>query len=257
MPRPARIDSTQNPRVAQWRALSTVQARTEQGVFLAEGPHLVEEALRGSLCPPRVVLVSDDHDGAMPSIPRGIEVVSLASRVFNAVCDSKSPQGIAAICALPEEGPVAGPGRWLIAEEVQDPGHAGTLVRICHAAGWSGVVLGPSSADPFGPKAVRASQGSVFHTPVTRGAVGEWVEKLRANGCRIVASVVAGGSDYRMLLQEAPANLALLVGGEARGLSAEVIDAADARATIPLPGGAESLSLPVAAGILVFACGGR
>ncbi len=257
MPRSARIDSTQNARVVQWRALSSVQGRAEQGLFLAEGPHLVEEALRGSLCPPRAVLVSDDHDGAMPSIPRGIEVVTLASRVFAAVCDAKTPQGIAAICALPAEGPATGPGRWLVAEEVQDPGHAGTLVRICHAAGWSGVVLGPSSADPFGPKAVRASQGSVFHAPVMRGAVGEWVEKLRAHGCRIVAGVVAGGSDYRTLLPETPANLALLVGSEARGLSPEVIDNADARVTIPLPGGAESLSLPVAAGILVFACGGR
>ncbi len=242
-----------NPRAAEWRSLARREGRATTGLFLAEGPHLVEEALRGELCRPVSILVSDDYGGEVPAATRNLEVVRLAPKVFEVISDAQTPQGIAVVCRMPaqEEVPPR-PGRWILAEEVQDPGHVGTLARTAHAAGWSGLVLGPLSADPYSPKAVRASQGAIFHVPAVRADITEWATELQHLGCRVVASVVRDGDDYRRAAGEGLSGLALLVGSEARGLSDDLAAMADARVTIPLPGGAESLSLPVAAGILVF-----
>jgi len=248
-----RVIGRDSDRVKEWRSLSRREGRMALRRFLAEGPHLVEEALRGERCRPVTLLVSHEYTGALPPGAQNVEVVSLSPKTFDLVSDAQAPQGIAAVCELPADDTVPPrPGRWILAEEVQDPGHVGTLIRTAHGAGWSGGVFGPASADPFSPKAVRASQGSIFHVPTVRAEIGEWVTELRHLGCRVVASVVRGGADYRGAAGEGLSGLALLLGGEARGLSPELAGMADAQVTIPLPGGAESLSLPVAAGILVF-----
>lgn len=234
-----------------WRRLATPTGRREVAAFVVEGEHGVEEALRAG-APIRALLTSRDDHPMLERAPAGTDRYVVSRAILEAVCDAQTPQPIAAIVGLPlrlRAEPRR--GRWLVLDGVQDPGHVGTLIRTAAAAALDGVVVGEGSADPFGPKAVRASQGALFHTAVAdRADLATWTAGLHTAGVPLYATVVDGGrwpTDT-----DAGEAWALLLGGEGRGLAPGLVDAAEARLTIPMPGGIESLSLPVAAGILVY-----
>jgi len=141
----------------------------------------------------------------------------------------------------------------LIASGVQDPGNAGALVRVADAAGAAGVIIA-GGADPFGPKAIRASAGSVFRLPILRLAgtppLIEEIARLRAGGLAVIGAVPRGGRDYRELL---PGDrVALVLGGEGAGLAPPLIAAMDHLVTIPLREGVESINVTSAAAVLLF-----
>lgn len=235
-----------------WRKLATAAARREAAAFVVEGEHGVEEALRAG-APIRALLAARDDHPSLSKAPASAETFVVSRAVLESVCDAQTPQPVAAIVGLPLRAQPVVPrrGRWLLLDGVQDPGHVGTLIRTAAAAGLDGVILGEGSADPFGPKAVRASQGALFHIAVADHAdLAQWVAGLRAAGVSLAATVVDGGR----FPTDADAGdaWALLLGGEGRGLAPGLVALADVRLTIPMPGGIESLSLPVAAGILVY-----
>ena len=129
--------------------------------------------------------------------------------------------------------------------EVEDPGNVGTIVRSAHALADATVVLGPGCADPWSPKAVRASMGSIFARPPARAALDE------VRGHRLALDSGSGEPLSEVRLGEAP--VVLCLGAERDGLPAEVLDAADAVAHIPLrPGGPESLNVAMAATVALY-----
>jgi TrmH family RNA methyltransferase len=182
----------------------------------------------------------------------GVRTFGLESSVFQHVADTKAPQGVLGAVRLPATSldALIEPRTLVVLVDVQDPGNAGTLVRSADASGASAVVFTAHSVDPFNPKTLRATAGSIFHVPIV---VSEF-EELRAycarNAIQVVASVARGGVDPR------EANLsrasALLVGNEATGLSPEIEHASDLRVTVPMSGHAESLNAGVAGSLLAF-----
>jgi RNA methyltransferase, TrmH family len=128
---------------------------------------------------------------------------------------------------------------------VADPGNVGTVIRGAHAFGAAGVALGPGCADPFGPKAVRASMGAIFAVPLARvGDAGE------LPGERI-ALVARAGEPLADVVGGPPrGDLTLLVGAERDGLPAEVVAACDRVAHIPIAG--DSLNAAMAATIALY-----
>jgi TrmH family RNA methyltransferase len=139
----------------------------------------------------------------------------------------------------------------LVLVGIQDPGNAGTLVRVAEGAGCAGVVLSAGSVDLFNPKTVRASAGALFRVPVVRSA--EWGEVLAAAaaaGLSTLASVAVGGS--------APEDVALggavaiFLGSEAHGLPSELVEHVNRKVTIPMEGEVESLNAAVAGAVLAF-----
>jgi TrmH family RNA methyltransferase len=147
--------------------------------------------------------------------------------------------GTRAIAVWPQAWAEPGRSPCLYLHGVADPGNVGTIIRTAHALLDGTVVLGPGCADPFGPKAVRASMGSIFGQPVARGAVGE-------TSARRAALVAHGGGPLSAL--EGAATLCL--GAEREGLPDEVLAACETRVTIPLrPDGAESLNVAAVAAI--------
>lgn len=249
---PRRLDSTRHPLVMGWRQLATPAGRREAGAFVVEGEHGVEEALAAGAAIRALLTTRDDHAllvGASPAT----EVFHVSRAVMEAVCEAQTPQAIAAIVAMPARPRPDRPrrGRWIVLDGVQDPGHVGTLIRTAAAAGLDGVLVGDGCADPYGPKAVRASQGALFHVDVVdRAPLASWLEMLRDACIPLYATVVEGGA-FPTDAQAGDA-WALLLGGEGRGLAPAMVQGADVRLTIPMPGGIESLSLPVAAGILIY-----
>ena len=173
-----------------------------------------------------------------------------------------SPQGVVAVGALPAEDPDAataalealpddGPLTVVVLHEVRDPGNVGTLIRTADAAGADLVLLTRTSADPYSPKAVRASVGGLFHLPVLTGAEsGSLLEALAARG--ITAAATSGYADSELFDVDLPDRIAWILGNEAHGLDEETLAAAPLTVRIPLAGHAESLNVHTAATVCLF-----
>jgi TrmH family RNA methyltransferase len=139
----------------------------------------------------------------------------------------------------------------VVCVDVRDPGNAGAVIRVAHAAGADAVVCSQGTVDPFNPKTVRASAGSVLHIPIVMvGDAAEALDALRGHGLRCLAAVSKGGTRYTDVDLTSP--LALVLGNEASGLPSHLEDRLDARLTIPMGGGAESLNVSTAAAVLCF-----
>ena len=160
------LTSRDNPMVKLCRRLQTgAKARREEGLFLAEGVRLCREALSAGEV--RSILATQAALDQNPWLGQAGEVVVLSPGVAQAISDTKTPQGVFCLCALPKERePVFLPeGRYLLLDRLQDPGNLGTILRGAEAFGVTAVILGPGCPDPFSPKVLRSTMGSVFRQP--------------------------------------------------------------------------------------------
>jgi TrmH family RNA methyltransferase len=252
------ITSADNALYKTLKSLDTPKGRLEQGLFLAEGPHLVEEALRSGLDLRYLVTRGDAAEryaGMLAEGERqGAETLALPEKLFHALAGTGTPQGILAVAGIARRSADGladcGGTLGIILDRIQDPGNAGTMLRTALAVGCSFAAVTGDSADPWSQKVVRASQGAVFHLPVVEcAAAGEAVEAL--NGCGWhTACGVLGGSDFFGRTRRA--RTALVIGNEAAGVEPAAAAACCSRWRLPMPGGAESLNAAVAAGIMLY-----
>lgn len=243
-------------RVREARKLSRRSARADRRLFLVEGP----KALEGALAAGAVVEVFARPDAAERhrTLLADCDQVHLSdAEAIASLSEAVSPQGLVAVCRfldVPVASVLDGGRLVAVAADVRDPGNAGTLVRTADAAGAHGVVLAGHSVDPYNPKAVRASVGSLFRLPVARLADPlEAVAACRAAGYTVVAADGAGETDLFDADDLLAGPTAWLFGNEAWGLPAALGSAADHRVRIPLLGGAESLNLATAAAVCLYA----
>ncbi len=242
------ITSLRNPKVQAWRSLKDKKGRDEQGAFLVEGAKMTEEALR-SCFPVRTLLIREGFTPPFP-LPAGIPVYTLADSVFQAVCDTKTPQGVAAVAEI--AAPELTDGNLMLAlDGIQDPGNMGTIIRTADAAGFSGILLSPDCADIFSPKVVRATMGSIFRVGFRfPDSLPAELSAFRRNGYSIISSQLDGDSFYERA--PVPRPLILIVGNEGNGITDQVKAEATHRFRLPMIGGAESLNAAVAAGIMMY-----
>ena len=140
-----------------------------------------------------------------------------------------------------------------VAVGTNDPGNAGTLVRVSDALGADAVIFAGDTVDPQSSKAVRASAGSVFHVPVARSRdVGEVLRLLKGQGLQLMATAADGEVDLGTANELLARPTAWLFGNEAHGLGPELMELADHRVAIPIKGSAESLNLATAASICLW-----
>lgn len=248
--------SPANSRVKEARKLSRRSVRTERRLFLADGPKAVEGALSVPGCVVEVFATpgaADEHAALLAGAP----VVRLVEdRAMESLSDSVSPAGVVAVCRfldVPlEEVLAASPRLVTVCADVRDPGNAGTVIRTSDAAGAEAVVLAGHSVDPYNPKTVRATVGSLFHCPlVIVDDPAALVVRLKAAGLRVLAADGAGETGL-FDADLAPAT-AWLFGNEAWGLPDELAALADERVSIPIHGRAESLNLATAAAVCLYA----
>ena len=241
------ITSLKNPKVTTWKSLKDRKGRRETGCFLVEGRKMSEEAL-ASAFPVEAVLVDADR-AAEFSLPANVPVFTMPAHVLAAVCDTKTPQGIAAVVRMTD---VPLTGKRLVAMDgVQDPGNVGTIIRTADAAGFDGVLLSTQCADVFSPKVLRATMGSIFRMGirVTEDLPGT-LQKMVQGGASVLSSQLDGEPFY----QRSPLNerFVLVIGSEGNGVTDEVKAVATHKVKLPMRGGAESLNAAVAAGIMMY-----
>jgi TrmH family RNA methyltransferase len=241
------------------RRLARRAFRTELGMFLAEGPQAVREALGVPGCVREVFALPGRH-ADLRLLAGDLPWQLVDETAMAALSDTVHPQGVVAVCRAvdrPLEELLASDPRLLaVCADIRDPGNAGTVIRCADAAGADGVVLTGDSVDPYNGKAVRASVGSLFHLPlVVQHDPAGTVTALREAGLRVLAADGGGELD---LDQAADSGLltgrtAWLFGNEAWGLPEELSALADHRVRIPIHGRAESLNLATAAAVCLYA----
>jgi RNA methyltransferase, TrmH family len=274
------ITSRENKWLKIFRAALRGTGPAEGEPIGVEGPKLVEDALRSGL-EAEALLVSEAGEVDLERILRAASeseagiprsrVMRTTEKLFASVAGTETPQGVAALFRQPAwefddvvRGAAAADGALrgdaalvVVMAAVQDPGNIGTIVRSAEAFGATGVVTTRGSADPWSPKALRASAGSGLRVPILRGmAIPVFLAQLRVAGVKIVAAsshaaaVGAGGADEAAAdLREA---VAIFIGNEGAGLPREVEHAADARISIPMSTGVESLNAGVAASVVLY-----
>ena len=249
-----------------WRAaakLAKRSQRAEAGLFLVEGPQAVDEAVRNRPELLREIFVTpaaDDRHAPLLKRARaaGVRVERVTEAVLDAIADTVTPQGMVAVCALfptsLDDVLARGPRLIAVLEEVRDPGNAGTIIRVADAAGADAVILTGSSVDPFNPKAVRATTGSIFHVPVVVDVrLDAALDRVRAHGIRVLAADISGDDLLQARSEgELDGPTAWLFGNEARGLSQQQLALADRAVMVPIYGGAESLNLATAAAVCLY-----
>ena len=250
------ITSLQNPQVKIWRSLNATRAaRVKHGLFLAEGEHMAGEALKEKKA--RTLLVDSgarDRYAALGELAsaRGVLIVEVSSHVMAALSDAKMPQGVIAVCDYPTAGLPDPPGDWLVAlDGVQDPGNVGTIMRTMDATGFSGLLLDEKTADPYAPKALRATMGGAFRIPTARcGDLPGALRALAAKGYEIVAGDLRGADFFHR--PPARDKICVVIGNEGQGISPAVLETATMRLKIPIVGGAESLNAAVAGAVMMY-----
>ncbi|KRQ17987.1 RNA methyltransferase [Mycobacteroides sp. H001] len=231
-------------------------ARRRAGLFLAEGPNLVEAALRSGAV--ERVFATEAATERFAGLLVDAPVRLVTERAAKALSDTVTPVGLVAECrsiaAQWSQVAADSPRFVVVAVDVSEPGNAGTLIRVADAMGADAVVLADNSVDPFNGKSLRASAGSVFNVPVVpAGDAAVVAENFTARGGAVLATTLDG----ELSLDDADPVLAgpcaWIFGNEAHGLDSATAALATHRINIPMRGGAESLNLASAASICLYA----
>ncbi len=259
-------------------ALRGTGPRTGEAIGV-EGPKFIEDALRSGL-EADALLVSASGERHAAAVLRAASeseagiarsrVLRTSDKLFESVAGTEAPQGIAALFRQPEwslEDVLRGAGTMresaalvIVLAEVQDPGNVGTALRSAEAFGATGAIPTRGTADPWSPKALRASAGSALRLPVMRGlAIPILLAQLRVAGVKIYAAKsapgaadpggAAGGISARADLREPTA---IFVGSEGSGVPEQILHVADAIISIPTSAAVESLNAGVAASIVLY-----
>lgn len=254
------LENPRAPRVKRAAALARKKDRREQQRFLVEGPQAVRELLAHRPELAEVVYATMGTEPWQHEIDRlasdaEVRIDRATDEVLAAMADTVHPQGVVAVARMPETalaGALEGARLVAILHEIRDPGNAGTVLRAADAAGADAVVVAGESIDPFHPKVVRSTTGSLFHLPVAQAdSLAAALDAARAAGLTSYAADVHG-DDLLDSRAELARPVAWVFGNEARGLTEADRALTDRALKLPIYGAAESLNLATAASVLLY-----
>ncbi len=254
------IDNPKAPRVRRIAALARKKERLESQRFLVEGPQAVRELLLHRPASAEVIYTTAGSEEWQRELERlanassvPIELVSEA--VLAAMAETVTPQGVVAVARIAQaaaEEALRGARLVAILFEVRDPGNAGTVLRAADAAGADAVIFAGDCVDPWHPKVVRSTTGSLFHLPVlTLQSLDSAIALVRDAGLSVLAADVHG-DPLTTVTATLAGPVAWVFGNEARGLTPEQRGLADRAVTLPIYGRAESLNLATAASVCLY-----
>ena len=227
------ITSPHNEKLKRIRKLLSHRERERTGLFVVEGEDLVAAAAAAGIEPELVLVAGEDVE---PGLLGTVSTLGSGTRVIGVYRQRWS-------------SPVGGAKLSVYLQGVADPGNVGTIVRAAQALGDGPVVLGPGCADPYSPKAVRASMGSLFARPPARAQL------TRLEGTKLALDARAKTS---LRDTDAQPPVVICLGAERQGLPGELSAEVDARARIPMrPDGPDSLNVAMAATVALYELGHR
>ena len=233
---------------------SSPKARKENGLFALEGLRICKDAAENSIEFDKLIITKSAYEKHKTDIDifanKSKKCYILSENLFKKISDTSSPQGIIVLAKIPEiESDISGEKRYVALENISDPSNLGAISRTAEALGIDGIILSSDGCDPYSPKSLRSSMGSLLRVPlyITEN-ISEFIlkNKLRAYAC-VVNDDAEKISDIKFMGGDV-----LLIGNEANGLSIEAKEKAYKCITIPMNGKAESLNAAAPAAIAMW-----
>jgi TrmH family RNA methyltransferase len=252
------ITSSSNPVFKRLKSLAGSHTRRKSDSFLLEGPKFIFDAVNAGIAF-KTLVASEDYEGSLPDAAPGTQVLRVSTKLFRQISSTSTSQGLLAEAARRWSGlaEMTSAGKHLLAAwDVQNPGNIGTIIRSCAAFGMGGVILSAGCADPFSPRAVRASAGAIFHLPVARAAkLTELLDDLREAGYSTYWTGSKGAkADWNSLRTQ---KLAVFVGSEGRGFDENQKELIGSGVRVPILPQVESLNAGVVASLAAYELAGR
>lgn len=256
-----RIESAANPLMKRIRALEQRKGREQAGAFFVEGIQAVWQAVDAGAAIETLVVAPDllTSAAAREMVARqqaaGTAVAEISASLYERIATRENPSGLAAIVRIASRDlaslAITPAALFVALHEIGNPGNLGTILRTVDAVGGNGVILVGDTTDPYHPNAVRASVGTLFRLPIVQTSrIETMMDWARAHGVSVVTTSARATQEHWQAIYPSP--LLLLFGNEGRGLPQEVITQGNLAVRIPMHGGASSLNVSVAAGVLLY-----
>ena len=252
-----RIISKNNPKYKELLLNKKNCAKDRNTNIFIEGVRLCKDALFSGVVF-NEILISESYQSQFDQaeFKDTTDLIVLDEILFQRLCSTRNPQGIAAIVKSPaignlEELSVKAEDRYIICESIQDPGNLGSIIRTADAFGFTGIIITSGTVDPFNEKVLRSSMGSIFHIEVVYSkSMNDLFLWLKNNNISTYAAHLKGAD----LTKESYFNhpCAIVIGNEGKGLTEEITDRCEHLIRIPMKGEAESLNVSVATVILCY-----
>jgi len=255
-----KISSPANNIIKEIIDIARRSRRADSRFFIAEGPHLVESALAAPATVSRIIYVlgyerSSEGKSLLTRVEdSNADLIEVPGNIFSKISDAESPQGILAVVSSPSlslnDLRFAGKAMLAVCDGISDPGNLGTIIRIADAAGADAVIVLPGSCDPYSPKAVRATAGSIFNLPLIMTGQEDFYTWINDTGIQLVSMDVR--AEKTLYNTDLTGSFAAVIGNESRGVSRFILDRAHSCIKIPMSGKSESLNAAVSAAICLF-----
>lgn len=251
------ITSFQNQRIQTIRDLiANRRRREEEKCFVLEGVRLVEEAIKAGKYPKGVYYTNSLSLRGKSIIQewrnQGVECEEISEELMQKISDTEQSQGILAVLPVTENPPHKTVDFIVILDAIQDPGNVGTIIRTSAAAGVHMLILAPGCADPYSPKVLRSAMGAHFHTSIHTFSwqeINHFFQNLHPDHQIFIADAHASGAFWD---KDYSKPVALIIGSEAHGISAEARKISSDSVKIPMIEECDSLNAAVSAGILIY-----
>ena len=235
-----KITSVHNEKIKKWTLLHKKKYRDESGLFLVEGEHLIEEALKAGCV--RAILFDQTCPFAFEHL------IQVTPEIMRKLSTNVSDVHLIAVCAQTQKEPLYR-RRAVLLDGVQDPGNLGTIIRTAVSFGYDAVICSKTCADLYNEKTIRSTQGAFFHIPLIRTELADALKELQKDGFVICATAL--DSSVPLQSVDAAEKMAFVFGNEGQGVSEEIQQLSDQRVRIEMDG-FESLNVAVAAGIIMY-----
>lgn len=249
------ISARENKLIKQVKHLQTsARARRESGLFVLEGLRICNDARENGVVFEKFI-VSRTAIGKYAEEAAEFAEISAANFIvtdalFKSVADTDSPQGIMAVARIPErKAAIESRGRYIALENISDPSNLGAVARTAEALGADGIILTAGGCDPYSPKSLRASMGTLLRMPLF--ITDDICILAKEHQLRTLACVPDGNAVSIADVSFSDGDV-LLIGNEANGLTEKTIENSDMRVTVPMTGRAESLNAAAAAAIVMW-----
>lgn len=237
------ITSLNNDKIKEYIKLKERKNRKKNGEFLIEGRHLVLEACKKGIVK-EIILV--ENASFMTDVP----TIYVSSDVMNKLSDMESSSDVMALCSLLDNEMYG--ERFVLLDDIQDPGNLGTIIRSALAFNVDTIVLSPNTVDLYNSKVIRATQGMMFHINIVIKDLKEVIEDLKSKKIPVYGTKVDGGMDVKNLSYRDHNKYALVMGNEGNGVSDEILNMCDEFLYIKMNPKVESLNVGVATGIILY-----
>lgn len=234
------ITSASNNTIKALIKLKQKKYRDETGYYLVEGEHLVEEAIKAK----QVECLISTKD-----ITSDLPIIVVSNEVMSKLSFTKSPQSIMAKCKIKKEKKLIDGKRYLILDDLQDPGNIGTLIRTALAFSIDQVILSNNCVDLYNDKLLRSMQGANFHISCIYGDLKTVISTLKKNNVKIIGSALENGQDIKQI--KISEKMAFIVGNEGNGMNKDILQECDYVGYIPI-NTIESLNVAIAGSIMMY-----